>query len=61
MGAWSEPFFETTANSTVRRSLQTGWRTESLMAELRSAGEAEAGTAGVQPVKEYLAETLSNE
>ena len=58
---WSAPFRETECSATVRRSLKIAGRTEVLETKLTSAGETEAGSAGEQPAKGYLAETHSDE
>jgi hypothetical protein len=59
--AWGAPFSETGCSATVCRSLQVAGRTGARSSRVNPAGETEAGAAGEQPVKGYLAETHSDE
>ena len=54
-------FCETECSATVCRSLQIARRTGARGFRVSPAGKTEAGSAGEQPAKGYLAETHSDE
>ena len=54
-GKWTEPFLETKRKFNTCRRLKNAGPIIAIRERLLKAGEAEAGSAGEQPVKEYPA------